>query len=200
MNELLNRLASPVRPSRGLLLAILAFVMTTSPIVATLWLQSTSSLQGDYETSGLVLAITWGLAYLGVVPLLFATVSLFARPVRPAWLMPVAVAVALVQPVVHVLSVAQVVRMDIATALLTAVVTGSSAGVLAVGLRRLESPAQLINALLTAVGVSIMATAALMVLTAALVSLTIAILLIVQIMRDRQNERRQEVPATESVA
>lgn len=184
MNRLLQRMASPVSRVGGLLLALLAVIMTSAYPVATLWFALAAIDEGyDYAVTGVVNSITAPLTFLGVIPLLFATVSLIGRPVKPAWLMPVAVALALCQPIVTVLSIAQIVTLDIPSALLLAIATGCSAGVVAAGLVGVDRSSPVGEVLLIAVAVSITVTAFGGLL--ALLAITIAILLAITIRRSR---------------
>ena len=187
MTKLLTLAARPVSLRRGLQLALIAVVMTASPWVATLWFAVAAIEEGyDYATSGVVYAITWPLAFLAVIPLLWATVALVGRPVKPSWLMPVAVALALCQPTFFVLNVMQFINLDIGTSLLLSIATGCSAGVVAAGLVGVDRSSSVGEALLVAVGVSAFMTALGGLLL--LVALTIAILLAIAIRRGRTAE------------
>jgi hypothetical protein len=188
MNRLVTRMAMPPSKRRGLQLAVIAVAMAASLWVVTLWFAVTASAGGyDYAGSNTPLAIASTLFYLAVVPLLFAILALVGRPVRPAGLVPVALLLALCQPVVTVLGVVGLLPgADLGLALLLLVATGSSFGVVAAGLVPVDRRFRAAVMLLIAVGVSVAATAALMVLTSVGMSLIVAILLGVAIAQDRK--------------
>ena len=196
MANLVQRMASPLTRRWGLGLAVLAVVLTASPLVATVWFQVNRSSTGDYDytTSNLVLSVTWFLSYLAVILLMVATVSLIGRPVRPAWLMPAALALALCQPIVNLLSYASVITLDLGVALLVALVTGCAVGVLAAGLTGVDRQGSVGVVILIGAGVAVATMAVLFVVPSVVIAVAIAILLGVAIARDAARTPK-ETPA-----
>jgi peptidoglycan/LPS O-acetylase OafA/YrhL len=178
MATLLDRMAGPPTLAQGLRLAFVAAAMTAAPLLATAWFWfAAQDGDHDYAASNVVLLVTWTLAYLGIIPLMFAIIALLGRAVRPSWLVPTAVALALCQPIATVLAAAGALTIDYGLAFLLAITTGSAVGVLAAGLGRAGRPTPVGMTVLVAIGVSIAATAVTLVIPTVVLAIAVAILI-----------------------
>ena len=199
MANVLHRMASPVSQRRGLVLAVLAMIMTgAGPLASVL-------LSGVPSTPGWVLTTVSVAGALGLIPLLMAAIALVGRPVKPAWLVGVALVLVLIQPISWILESTGLLYMLHTTALLIVIATGSAAGVIAAGLvpvrdRRIPLVLLIPLIVLFAAGVSIAATVIFMFRSLLpLVAGVIALLLAVEIMRHREDDARDDVAIPESV-
>ena len=145
MTALLDALARPATPRRGLVLAVVALAMT----VVGGWGPSLLLAVGTVdpaEQAALVPLYLAGsaLALLGLVPLLLAVLALVGRPATPAWLLGVALAVLLVRPLVLLLEAAAspltVVPRELALPLF--LTTAIAAGLAAIAVLPTTGPAR----------------------------------------------------------
>jgi hypothetical protein len=194
MGALLSRLASPVSYHRGFQLALLAVAMMSSiwVVILVFMIPGFTSLRGVMSISGWANGIAGQLAWLGLIPLMFAIIALVRRPVTPSWLLPIALALALCLPAYSLLGALGLVNGDIGLFLLLQVVTGSAIGVLAAGMLPFEGRCRVVKTLLIAVGVSIAATGALW--TPVVVAIAIAIILAVMTRHQRHRDAPEDAP------
>ncbi len=145
MTALLQALARPAMPQRGLALAVVALALT----VVGGWGPSLLLALGALDASdqGALVPLYLGgsaLALLGLVPLLLAVVSLVGRPAQPPWLLGVALALLLVRPLVLAVEAAAapltVVPRELALPLF--LTTAIAAGVAAIALLPTTGPAR----------------------------------------------------------
>ena len=203
MGSLLSRLASPVSDHRGFQLALLAVAMMGSiwVVILVFMIPGLTSLRGVMSISGWANGIAGQLAWLGLIPLMFAIIALVRRPVTPSWLLPIALVLALCLPAYSLLGALGLVSGDSGLFLLLQVATGSAIGVLAAGMLPFEGRYRVVKTLLIAVGVSIAATVALC--TPVVVAIAIAIILALMTRHQRHKDApegaRDDAASPESV-